>query len=113
MRSAVDAREEHVQLRSHHIVFLVAGDLIVVRLVFGCLDSLGVDRTAFFIHRCDLAVVFHVIDHARLVGPAIEERAFAILLAVEVGGEGEDVVRCVRFIGGLALARMSSRAYDE
>ena len=102
----VHAREEHAELLHVLVVGLVTGDDIMVLLAFhlwcGCI--LGM---AFLLYR-HAHVAFDTQFDGGVVCLAVEQRTIAVLLAVEVVLEREDIIGTV-----LIHRRVGIRANDE
>ena len=108
VESAVDAREEHVELRRHHVVFLMARHHVFVGHLGRRFCNLRVERGAFGVLGRHVAGVVDLIDNRRIVGLPVEERAFAVLFTVEVRGEREHVVGRI-----LVHGRIRRGAYEQ
>ncbi len=96
----VDTREHHVELRCHHVVFLMACEHVFVALAFVFLDFTRIESLAF-IHHGVGGLASHLVERTRVEGLAVEKRTVAILLAVEIGAEGKHVFGRVLVHGGV------------
>ena len=90
MVGTVHTGEEHRGL--HHVLVLGANYNILV-LFIGRSLLLRHIYLGSLLHYRHPVLAFHLTGYLRGVGAAIEERCVAILLAVEVTAEGEDILR--------------------
>ena len=100
---AIHAGEEHAEFGGVDVVAFVVDDFIAVGFIFRCLDDAGPYRCPFFIEG-NTVFPFHV-GHE---GLSVEERAVAVLFAVEVAAQGKNIFGRVLVHGGVGR-----RTYDD
>ena len=96
---AVQAREKHIQLGSHHIVLLIAVEMVEILLLGRSFHPFGIERLPLIGFGAGHPVGVVLIHHRRIESLPIEERFLPILLAVEITAE------CKHVVGGVLVHR--------